>query len=100
MIVGRIVGWILIVMAIGVAGHEIIASLQLPTGGYHFFAFGQLWAAINRASLTLAQAGIQRHVWPWLWDGVIVQILLAPAWLILGVPGVLLAWFCRRHHRR
>jgi hypothetical protein len=90
----RIIGWIIILLAIAAAGHEIIAAFEARS--YHFKAFGELWYMIDRASLNVFQAAIQRHVWPFLWDGVIAYILLMPAWLVLGVPGTLIAWLCRR----
>ena len=57
------------------------------------------WASCGRRSiapaLSLFQAAIQRHVSPWLWEAVILRILLAPAWLVLIVPGAALAYFFR-----
>ncbi len=88
MVVGRVVGWLLIVLAVATAGHEVIASLD--TGAYDRLAFGELWAKIDIASLNLIQAVIQRYVWVWLWDGVILNLLLLPAWAVLSVPGMLL----------
>ncbi len=88
MIVGRVVGWLLIVLAVATAGHEAIASLD--TGAYDRLAFGELWAKIDIASLNLIQAVVQRYVWVWLWDGVILNLLLLPAWAVLSVPGILM----------
>ena len=88
MVVGRIIGWLLIVLAVAAAGHEAISSLD--AGNYAKLAFGALWAKIDIASLNLVQAVVQRDIWPWLWDGVILPILLFPAWAVLSVPGILL----------
>ena len=88
MVVGRVVGWLLIVLAVATAGHEAIASLD--RGAYDRLAFGELWAKIDIASLNLIQAVVQRYVWVWLWDGVILNLLLLPAWAVLSVPGILL----------
>ncbi len=98
MVVGRVLGWLLIVLAVATAGHEAISSLD--AGAYTTFAFGALWAKIDLASLNLIQAVIQRYVWPWLWDGVIVNLLLLPAWAVLGVPGAVMAWAFRARNRR
>jgi len=94
----RIIGWILILLAIAAAGHEIFAAVEAKS--YRFKAFGELWYMIDRASLNIFQAAIQRHVWPFLWDGVIAHILLLWAWLVLAVPGILVTWLCRRRVRR
>ncbi len=88
MVVGRVVGWLLIVLAVAMAGHEAISSLD--AGAYDMLAFGELWAKIDIASLSLIQAVVQRYVWVWLWDGVIVNLLLLPAWAVLSVPGILM----------
>jgi len=44
-----------------------------------------------------AQAGIERHVAPFLWDPVIAAILLLPAWVVVGGLGAL---FYLLGHRR
>ena len=88
MIVGRVIGWLLIVLAVATAGHEAITSLD--AGTYDSLAFGALWAKIDLASLNLVQAVIQRYISPWLWDGVILNIILLPAWVVLSVPGIVL----------
>ncbi len=93
MIVGRIIGWLLLVLAIAVAGHEAIISLD--AGEYRVFAGGELWRKIDLASLNMAQAGIQRRLWPWLWDPIILNVLLLPTWVVLGVPGAVMAWMFR-----
>ena len=93
MVVGRVLGWALIVLAVATAGHEGIAWLD--AGAYDRLAFGELWAKIDIASLNLIQAVIQRYIWPWLWDGLILNVLLMPAWAVLGVPGAVLAWTFR-----
>ncbi len=100
MIVGRVVGWLLIVLAVATAGHEAISSLD--RGAYDWLTFGQLWAKIDIASLNLIQAVIQRHIWPFLWDGVILNLLLLPAWAVLSVPGIImvLAFRVRDAERR
>lgn len=90
----RIIGWLLILLAIAAAGHEIIAAIEAKS--YRFKAFGELWYMIDRSSLNIFQAAIQRHVWPFLWDGVIAPVLLWPAWLVLGIPGILITRLCRR----
>ncbi len=93
MTIGRIIGWVLVALAIGAAGHEGFSWLQ--SGAWRTFAFGEMWTAIDRGSLNLVQAGIQRHVSPWLWEAVALRILLAPSWLVLGIPGAALVCFLR-----
>lgn len=97
MIVGRAIGWLLLAAACGAAGFEIFAAIQ--AGAWRPVAAGELWFKLDAASLNAAQAGVQRHVAPWLWDPVITWILLAPAWAVFAVPGGLLLWLCQKRER-
>jgi hypothetical protein len=97
MIVGRAIGWLLLAAALGAVGFEIFAAVQ--AGEWRPVAAGELWFRLDPASLNGAQAGIQRHVAPWLWDPVITWILLAPAWTVLAAPGALLLWACHERER-
>jgi hypothetical protein len=89
MLLFRIIGWVLIGIALLCAGGEALASLQ--AGQWSPTAAGELWFRLDSASLNLSQAVIQRYVAPWLWDLGIVTVLLAPAWIVIGLPGVLLS---------
>ncbi len=68
---------------------------------------GLLWFQIDAPSLNLIQALVQRFINPTLWDEVLVDVLLRPAWesllgaviLFLLIGGVLL-WIGGRRHRR
>lgn len=66
-------------------------------------------APLGEAIYTLAppflntlQAGVQRRLAPWLWDDVLLPVLLAPNWLPFAVIGVLLIalGYARRRGRR
>jgi hypothetical protein len=52
--------------------------------------FGETWNDIHSTSLQLLQPAIERHVAGWLWDPVVLSILTAPTWLVLGVIGIVL----------
>ena len=100
---GRIIGWVLLALALVLVGHEALNALEGE--GYNLIALGELWfrldQAMGTASLNVSQAFIQRYVWAWLWEGIIQNILSAPAWLVLGLPGMALAltWTCRDRGR-
>ena len=83
---GRIIGWILLALALVLIGHEALNALEGE--GYRLIALGELWFRLDQAmgtgSLNVSQAVIQRYVWAWLWEGIIQNILAAPAWLVLG----------------
>ena len=50
---------------------------------------GFCWYQINPDSLVLAQALIQRHLWPYLWDPIITTVLIWPFWVLLALLSVL-----------
>jgi hypothetical protein len=56
-------------------------------------AFGPWWPLgallyrVNAAALNSLQAGIQRHLWPPLWDGLFVPLLNTPAWVLPALIG-------------
>lgn len=50
---------------------------------------GTTWYQLHSGSLNLAQAVIQRNVHPYLWDPVMISILQAPTWLVVGIIALL-----------
>jgi len=71
----------LMLLALGAAG-ALWAGWQAPLGAALF--------RLNPGLLNTAQAGIQRHVAPWLWDGVVLPVLEQPVWLIPAILAGLL----------
>jgi len=47
---------------------------------------GEDWNNLHPASLQSLQPVIERHA-GWLWDPVMLGILAAPTWLVLGIVG-------------
>jgi uncharacterized RDD family membrane protein YckC len=66
-------------------------------GGWFGFdaSLGEALFALEPAFLNTFQAGVQRRLSPWLWDAVILPVLLWPVWVLPGVLGaglLLLGW--------
>jgi len=97
MIVGRVIGWIFIAAAIAILARDIIAWID--TGALVFAATGELWFTLHSGSLNLLQAITQRYIFPALWDPIFVTVLLWPAFLVIGVPGLILSYAYRRRPR-
>jgi hypothetical protein len=97
MIIGRVIGWLLVLAAAVVLVADLITWLD--TKHFALAAAGQLWFEISPTTLELVQPAIQRHVAAWLWDPIVV-ILTWPAVLVIGVPGLALLWLCRPRDRR
>ena len=56
---------------------------------------GKVWFDFSPSSLNLAQVVTQRYVSPVLWDPVILNILLMPAWLVFLVLSALFLFLGR-----
>lgn len=84
----RAVGWLLILAAIAMACRDAFAWLD--TGVWHSKLMGELWHELHSTSLQLFQPAIERHVSVAFWDRIVFPILLAPAWLVFAVPGIIL----------
>ena len=98
--VGRLFAWLLIILALALAGLEV--SEFFRTGAYESRSLGRLWFQLDRGSLNLVQAAIQRHVTPSLWDPVLVSVLKTPTWAafaVLGGLGALILWATGRRRR-
>jgi hypothetical protein len=92
----RLIGWLLVVIALALLARE--AYFWLATGSWDVLAAGQLWFTIHKDSLLLVQPAIERYLTPALWDP-IETLLTWPAWAVIGVPGLLLALVRRRRRR-
>lgn len=98
MLIGRVIGYLLVLAALTVLVAEVIDFVT--TGDWTIISAGDVWYRIDRSSLAGAQFGIQRNIADWLWDPVIATLLHVPAWAFLGLSGVLLVVACRRPHDR
>jgi len=111
MIVGRGIGWLLILLAAAVLAYDVwvwqggepLAGRRLGMDGealFHLTRVGEVWFYLHPDSLQIAQPAIERHLWPALWDPVLLTILLMPASLLLAILGVLFLLLFRRRRRR
>jgi len=94
----RVLGvWSLLVamIALTIDGTKSLASGE---GQWIATPLGEHWFKLNASSLNGAQAAIERHVHPFLWDPVVISLLQVPSWILFGVLGIALYWFGRRRH--
>lgn len=54
------------------------------------------WQAFAPRSLATFQGFIGRVLTPSAWDGVMLRVVMLPAWLIVGLLGFMLAWLGRK----
>ena len=98
MIVGRVIGWIVLLAGAAALVRDLL--VWIDTKHWAPIALGKLWYDLNRSSLNLVQAVVQRYIHPLLWDPIIVSILLSWAFAVLMVSGVLLLIAFRRRGAR
>jgi hypothetical protein len=94
--IGRLIGWIILLAGLAVLVRDVL--VWIDTKHWAPIALGQLWYDSSRSSLNLVQAVVQRYIHPFLWDPIIVTVLLWWAFAVLMILGlVILAVF---HWRR
>lgn len=87
---GCVVGFVLLLLAVASALAEIV---MLARGAPGVVSLGWLWFQVHGNSLVGFQALIEKGVSPAAWPP-IQSLLIWRAWLVLGIPGVLLALSC------
>jgi hypothetical protein len=97
-LIGRIIAVLLLIAAALVTLQDAVSWYS--TGAFEPTVVGKLWYQLSPTTLQLAQPAIQRHVAPWLWDSVIVYLLLFWAAPTLAVPALILLWETSGRRRR
>ena len=98
MIVGRVIGWIVLLAGGAVLVRDLL--VWIDTKHWAPIALGLLWYQLNRSSLNLVQAVVQRYIHPFLWDPIVVSVLLSWAFAVLMILGALLLVLFRRRDAR
>lgn len=90
MFVGRAIGWLLVLAALVFVGLEALDYAE--SGRWAALDMGSAvvdWGWFSPADISQLQAGVQRHLVPWLWSHLIQPALLQPVWAWAAVIGVL-----------
>ena len=88
-----VIGWILLALGVAILCHDLVKWIL--SGVFEVIDVGLFWFLVHPDSLKLAEPAIARHIHPFLWHPVMSSILLAPAFLIFGVPGVIFLYLTR-----
>ena len=94
----RVLGWILAVLAVALLARDLVVLAQ--SGAWAPIDVGPLWNALHPGSLQPAQPAIERHVHPFLWDPLLLGVLLTPAFAVLGALAALLLLLAGRRRGR
>ncbi|MBZ0218083.1 MAG: hypothetical protein K8F25_16115 [Fimbriimonadaceae bacterium] len=98
MFVFRFLGLCLVAIAfiaLVVDGTKSIAASTL-----YFTPLGEGWFSLHPPSLNLFQAIVERYTFPFIWDSIIIYLLLLPVWVVIAALGLLLLYIGRRRLRR
>jgi hypothetical protein len=86
----RVVGFVLV--AAGFVGLVIDATRSIANSRASFTPLGDLAATVFPRTFPLIEPGVTRHVHPFLWDPVLLNLFLLPASVIGFAVGALLLW--------
>ena len=87
-------GWGFLLLAFAGAAAEALPRTFPGIGT--FVSAHELWYAASPGSLVVTQIQVER-ISPALWELLRASVLVLPAWMLFGVPGGALVWFCRPH---
>jgi hypothetical protein len=93
MIVVRLVGWLLVLIALMILGRDLLAWYD--SGTFAPVSLDQLWFELFHRSRAVVQGMLERDTAPWFGHIIFVALLLWAA-PIVAVPGVVLIWVGRR----
>ena len=96
--IGRLIGWIIFLAGLSVLVRDVL--VWIDTKLWTPISLGQMWFDFSRSSLNLVQAVVQRYINPFLWDPIIVTILLCWAFAVFMVLGLLILALCGRRAPR
>ena len=93
MIIWRIAGWSLLVVAFIFTAAE--AMVHAILNEYGFIAASRVLETLEPEFLAAFEAAVDSNLHPLLWDPVLLSLMQLPGWLLLGTPGVFLIWYFR-----
>ena len=96
MLIGRLLGWILVLAGIVVAIRDGV--IWYETGTYPLISTGEAWYMVHSDSLNTTQAAVQRYLSPEIWDPGIQTVLLWPAVATFVGAGLILLLLFRRRY--
>ncbi len=87
------IGWVLLLAAFFAGAAEALVHAD-PSRPWGLVSAHDLWYTLWPGNLVIAEIRIEK-LSPALWEGVVRPLLEWPAWVLSGLPGGALAWFCR-----
>ena len=90
---GRLLGWILLICAFVFAAADVAA--QGVAGEFGILGVVDVLDILAPDFLDRLIIAVRDGIHPLAWDPVLVTLMALPGWLLVGVPGVAIAWHFR-----
>lgn len=95
--VGRLLGWIFVALALMCLGADVMAMLE--RGDFGLLGLGELWAALDANSMIAIGDAIAGHSFPEVWNPGITTLLRVPGLVLFGLVGLVLLVAFRKRER-
>jgi hypothetical protein len=82
----------LVLIAVGFVGLVIDGTRSIANGTVMFTPLGEVAFRVFGERYLLLQPAIERHVHPFLWDPIVLNLTLLPASAVAFLLGVVLLW--------
>jgi len=93
----RFVGlWLL---AGGFVAFVVDGTRSISASRFVLTPFGIAWDTLHPASFDAMRAWVEGNFPSWVWNPIILSVLLTPLWAVLGVLGLLLVLIGRKRER-
>ena len=83
MILSRILAVVAAILLVGAVGVAVLGPPGLP--------LGRAISLLDHGLLSALHGSIRAHAGTWLWDDVLLPLLVRPAWLVPASIGIILA---------
>jgi hypothetical protein len=93
--IGRLIGWTILLVGLLVLARDVLVAID--TRHWAPITLGQLWYDLNPVSIFRFQQLVMKH--PFLWNSIIVTILLCWAFAALMLLGIVILAISRRRRR-
>jgi hypothetical protein len=93
--IGRLIGWTILLVGLLVLARDVLVAID--TGHWAPITLGQLWYDLNPVSIFRFRQLVMKH--PFLWNSIIVTILLCWAFAALMLLGIVMLAISRRRRR-
>jgi hypothetical protein len=77
---------------------DVMRSIAAAT--LHVTPIGETLMALDPGRWAFAQGFIERHLHPFVWNPILVELMRLPVWFGAGVAGGLVSWFAKKPGRK